>query len=162
MSIQEIWRILQTIIVICGIGFGSVTQTVADQTDPRLNDLFDRLQDVTLPADVVSTERQIWTIWLEPTDAATQQLLKDGMQSMSRGEYQAALKAFDQLVALAPEFAEGWNKRATLHYLMDNLDRSLEDIARTLELEPRHFGALSGRGACLCQDGRPGTGADRI
>ncbi len=65
---------------------------------------------------------------------------------MGVNDLPAALQAFDQLVTVAPDFAEGWNKRATVHYLMGNFDLSLDDIATTVSLEPRHFGALSGRG----------------
>jgi tetratricopeptide (TPR) repeat protein len=65
---------------------------------------------------------------------------------MHSGDLGAALKAFNKVVVRTPAFAEGWNKRATVHYLLNNLQQSLDDIAATLELEPRHFGALSGRG----------------
>ena len=65
---------------------------------------------------------------------------------MSENQYPTALAAFDEVVRKAPNFAEGWNARATLHYLMDNYDDSIRDIQHTLSLEPRHFGAISGLG----------------
>lgn len=118
----------------------------ADQKDPRLDELFTHLQDVTEPQDVFTIERKIWAIWLEASDEKAQDLLDAGIDAMNRGDHRSALDAFNKVVAVAPDFAEGWNKRATLHYIMGNLESSLEDITRTLELEPRHFGALSGRG----------------
>ena len=73
-------------------------------------------------------------------------LMQQGMGAMTRGDNPAALRSFDQIVKIAPNFAEGWNKRATVHYLLGNYGESLRDIDETLKLEPRHFGALSGRG----------------
>src|SRR3546814_20178333 len=70
----------------------------------------------------------------------------EGVAARARGDYLHALAKFDQMVVIAPDFAEGWNKRATVHYLLGNDGRSLDDIAKTLELEPRHFRALAGRG----------------
>jgi tetratricopeptide (TPR) repeat protein len=117
-----------------------------DQTDPRLGPLFEQLKAATQPAAASSIEGQIWEIWLEPSDPAIQTLMEYGVTAMAHNEYDVALETFDKIVALAPDFAEGWNKRATVHYILGNLTQSLADIDATLELEPHHFGALSGRG----------------
>ena len=73
-------------------------------------------------------------------------LMQQGRDAMSRRDYASALRSFNQVVALVPDFAEGWNARATLYYFMGNYQGSLADIKSTLDREPRHFGALSGRG----------------
>ena len=139
MTIFRTFCLLVSLVGFAGPGF-------ADQTDPRLNALFGQLKAASAPAESVSIEQEIWAIWLDAPDEVTQSLLDSGMDAMGSGDLGAALKAFNEVVALAPAFAEGWNKRATVHYLLNNLQQSLEDIAATLKLEPRHFGALSGRG----------------
>jgi tetratricopeptide (TPR) repeat protein len=139
MTIVRTLCLVVSLVGFAGAGF-------ADQTDPRLDALFGRLKAASGPAESVSIEGEIWAIWLVAPDEATQSRLDSGIDAMGRGDLAAALEAFDEVVALAPGFAEGWNKRATVHYLLNNLQQSLEDIAATLKLEPRHFGALSGRG----------------
>ena len=118
----------------------------ADQSDPRLAVLFDQLKLAPDAEAARVVEAAIWTIWGEVEDRAVRLLLDQGVNAMGRGDLRAALGKFDQIVAIAPGFAEGWNKRATVHYLAGNHEASADDIARTLELEPRHFGALSGLG----------------
>ena len=118
----------------------------ADQTDDRLNDLFAALQvtdDVQL---ITATESQIWAIWVEHPNAEVEQLMLVGTQRMNTQQYAEAMLVFNRLTEIFPMYAEGWNKRATLHYLLGNFDASISDIEKTLELEPRHFGALSGLG----------------
>jgi tetratricopeptide (TPR) repeat protein len=117
---------------------------LADQNDSRLDGLFERLRQTADPADAAGLQQRIWQIWIESDDAASSQLMRRGMTAMAGGEHETALDAFDALVAQAPGFAEAWNKRATVYYLLGRLDESVSDIQHTLELEPRHFGALSG------------------
>jgi tetratricopeptide (TPR) repeat protein len=78
-----------------------------------------------------------------------------GMEAMAEGELAKAIEAFDVVVELDPGFAEGWNRRATAHFLAGNDEASIGDIRRVLALEPRHFGALSGLGMILARSGQP-------
>ena len=123
----------------------------ADQDDPRLEGLFDRLQAAPNTRIAQAVEASIWQIWLQSDDEVIAMLMAQGVAAMSRQDMRAALGKFDQIVKIAPGFAEGWNKRATVYYLLGNFSGSLHDIERTLTLEPRHFGALSGRGLVLLE-----------
>ena len=96
-------------------------------------------------------EASIWHIWVQSDDEVIGILMAQGLAAMTRRDLRAALGKFDQIVKIAPGFAEGWNKRATVHYLLGNFPGSLHDIEQTLKLEPRHFGALSGRGLVLLE-----------
>ena len=118
----------------------------AVQDDKRLNILFERLHATQDRIVARSIEADIWTIWIEGKNKVVNQAMSRGISAMNDGQLETALNFFDEVIRLAPEFAEGWNKRATVFYLMRNLDRSVKDIAQTLRLEPRHFGALSGLG----------------
>ncbi|HTQ98757.1 MAG TPA: hypothetical protein VMH83_02160 [Candidatus Acidoferrum sp.] len=121
-------------------------QAGADQNDPRLSDLFRQLHDASDPAAAAPIEDAIWRIWLHHDDPHAQQLMMRGVGQLNAGDLPAALATFTELVKLTPDFAEAWNKRATVYYLMENYAASERDIQQTLKLEPLHFGALSGRG----------------
>jgi tetratricopeptide (TPR) repeat protein len=123
----------------------------ADQNDSRLGGLFERLKEAESPREAGEVEGRIWQIWSESDDGAVRGLMRDGIAALERGDYPHALTKFDQMVVIAPNFAEGWNKRATVHYLLGDYGQSLADIAKTLALEPRHFGALAGRGLVYVQ-----------
>ena len=118
----------------------------AAQNDPRLPRLFVALKATQSPGWARAIEDEITHIWAQSADPETQRLMEKGLTLMAEDEDEAALKAFDVVVVHAPDFAEGWNKRATVEVLLGDYKSSMADIARTLQLEPRHFGALAGLG----------------
>ncbi len=118
----------------------------ADQTDERLDRLFDRLEASQNETEAELLEKAIWRIWQRPKTASVRVLMRVGIQDMNEGRYKSAEQNFSAAIEFEPEFAEAWNKRATVRYLMNDLVGSVEDIKRTLVLEERHFGALSGLG----------------
>lgn len=128
---------------------------VADQHDVRLDALFAELLSAEDEREAARVERSIWGLWFETSDSSVDEQLARGVEATRRRSYEAALRAFDAVIAAKADFAEGWNRRATLFYLMGELDASLADISRTLELEPRHFGALSGLALIREVQGRP-------
>jgi tetratricopeptide (TPR) repeat protein len=125
---------------------GFVGTAGADQKDLRLPALFGQLKAAPTSEAAAAIERQIWDIWVEAGDPDIDALMSAGEAAMSAGDFPRALDAFNRIVEKRPDFAEGWNRRATLYYLMGEYQKSLDDIDRTLALEPRHFGALSGLG----------------
>jgi len=118
----------------------------AGQDDPRLPALFDKLKTTQSIGEAQAVERQIWQIWLEHKNPEIARLMRQGMAAMGEDDQEAALDDFDAVVKHDKAFAEGWNKRATMEFVMGDFAASIADIERTLALEPRHFGALSGLG----------------
>ena len=118
----------------------------ADQNDLRLEVLFNDLKTSVNMQKASLFEIQIWKIWMEHRNPNVQIPLYLGIEAMKHQKFENALDYFSQLILIEPEFAEGWNKRATVLYLMGRFQESEIDVQRTLELEPRHFGALSGQG----------------
>ena len=118
----------------------------ADQSDERLEELFDRLRTTADPLEAQIIEVQIWRIWTDSGRDDMNALVEDGTRFMIQGRLKEAIAIFDRVVTTLPDFAEGWNKRATAHYLNGDYPASVIDIERTLALEPRHFGAISGMG----------------
>lgn len=117
----------------------------ADQKDPRLNDLFAQLKSAgTLQGRAI--EQEIWTIWMTSDNDEVNKLMEAGVDAMQTQDYKTALADFTRMIQIAPEFAEGWNKRATVLYLVQDYEGSRADVDKTLALEPRHHGALSGLG----------------
>lgn len=119
----------------------------ADQRDPRLDGLFKRLKATSDAAQGSSLTRQIWEIWFTPPSRKIGMMMTNGQALLHRGRLGEAIAQFSAVTRLAPNFAEGWNRRAVARFIGGDYAGSLRDIARTLALEPRHFGALAGMGA---------------
>lgn len=92
--------------------------------------------------------------WFDSGSASIDAMMQWSQEAIEAKKYGVALDFLDRVTVLQPDYAEGWNRRATVHFLMNNYRKSMADIDRTLRLEPRHFGALSGMGSILKQSGR--------
>jgi len=114
-----------------------------------LSSLLGRLKQSTNPDNARVLEGAIWKVWLRSGSPTIDLLMGQVTRSMARVDYTLSLKLLDYIVELAPGFPEGWNKRATVLYILGKYQASLDDIEHVLELEPRHFGALSGMGLVL-------------
>jgi len=134
----------------------------ANQKDPELDALFAELKADISEAEAARIERRIWEIWMDTGDQHLDRVLEAGGTAMSSGDYLEAMAAFNMVIETAPDFAEGWNKRATLHWLMGNYDASTQDIDQTLKLEPRHFGALSGLSMIHMAQNRPADALEAL
>jgi len=127
---------------------------IADQNDPRLNNLFKKLNETENQDEIRDLISDIWNIWYEVDDPKVIEYCEKGIQAMNIRNYPLAIRFFNNLIEEDPNFAEGWNKRATVHFMMGNFDQSMQDIIKTLELEPRHFGALDGMGLIFIHQGQ--------
>ena len=114
-----------------------------------LDALFGALHRASTEQEARALEDRIWAIWSASGRADVDSLLSLGAAATVEGRYDDALERLDLVTGLAPGFAEGWNRRATVHYLRGDYEQALSDLDRTLALEPRHFGALAGRALVL-------------
>ncbi len=144
----------------CALANPSVS---ADQNDPRLDTLFPSLKTAPDQSAADQIAAEIWKLWREVDDPVAAQALASGSQAMGAGQFRNAYQYFTEVIQQVPAFAEGWNKRATVLYLIGAYQESIEDIRETLQREPRHFGALSGLGLIFLRQRQfgPATAAFR-
>lgn len=122
--------------------------------DADMDDLFARLQKADA-AEAARIERLIVIEWSKSGSPAMDLLLQRGREALDNGDTEAAIEHLTALTDHAPDFAEGWNALATAWYTEGEFGPSVEDIARTLTLNPRHFGALAGLGMIFEEIGEP-------
>ena len=127
----------------------------ADYTDrAALDELFAELKSAPSAAQAADLTEQIWSLWFSPDVPELKARMAKASLAMNVGDPGAALSLLSAIVTDYPDYAEGWNQRATLYYELGNLDSSLADIEKVLALEPRHFGALSGRVLIYLKQGK--------
>ncbi len=121
---------------------------VATPADPqegsRIDTLFSELKRERNEKSAERIAARIWDSWSHSGSASIDLMMMWSKTAMDARKFDVALDFLDQVVTLQPDFAEGWNRRATVHFMMQNYAKALADINATLVLEPRHFGALSG------------------
>jgi tetratricopeptide (TPR) repeat protein len=100
-------------------------------------------------------ERALWALWSRSGDATIDHILEIGVAQMREGQIEASVETFSDIIRRRPDFAEGWNKRATAYYLLGDWRRSAADCDEVLKRNPQHFGALSGYGMIWLQLDQP-------
>ena len=118
----------------------------SDQLDSRLPNLFNELYFSESGNEINNITKKIWDIWHETNDINIEEDFYRGMESMRNYDLIMSIDFFTKVIEKNPNFAEGWNKRATAYFMNGDFDKSMFDINQTLKLEPRHFGALDGMG----------------
>ena len=121
-----------------------VNPPVAATKQARLDQLFIDLKRERNEKAAERIAGRIWGEWFQSGSASIDLMMQWSQKAIENQKYDVALDFLDQVVTLQPDYAEGWNRRATVHFMMKNFGKSMSDIDRTLQLEPRHFGALSG------------------
>ena len=141
---------MKKILVILSLSLFFFSNANAEERNNKLDKLFTQLKNTKELSSAQVIEKEIWEIWsIHPSDDRRgfrlTELLTQGTRLMNMRELNKAHEVFTKIIAVENDWAEAWNKRATVLYLMKQYESSLADIKITLVLEPRHFGALSGQ-----------------
>lgn len=138
----------------------AIKPAVAQTREQRLDQLFSDLKHARSPKSAELVAGRIWNEWNRSGSASVDLMMQWSQKAIEEKKFDVALDFLDQVVTLQPRYAEGWNRRATAHFLMKNYAKSMADIEQTLELEPRHFGALSGIAQIMTETGRKQAALD--
>ena len=105
-------------------------------------------------------ESAMWSVWSRSGDEATDRLFAVGVEQLAQRQLRAAVETFSRIIERRPDFAEGWNKRATVYFLLGDYQHSLSDCDEVMTRNPYHWGALSGYGMIYMQLDQPGRAVD--
>jgi tetratricopeptide (TPR) repeat protein len=120
--------------------------------------LFTALAAASNTIEAQDLTSRIWALWFHAPNAEAATIMEQALERRTARDYPGAAAILDRLVESAPDWAEAWNQRATIRYLLRDFEGSLADIDRVLALEPKHFGALSGEAMILLQQGKMAAG----
>lgn len=144
-------QLTNAIAILCLLmGFSISKSAALAQETERVETLLKKLAEPDVE-DYQRLENQIIDIWSRSGSISIDLLLQRGRDALDEDDYHAAIEHFTALTDHAPDFAEGWNMRATAFFLIEEFGLAIEDIGRTLALNPQHFGALNGLGVILEQ-----------
>lgn len=128
---------------------GIAADARGDAREAILDKLFAELAAAETEEKGRALERAIQGVWLNSGSASVDLLTERGLDALAEDNIDRAYFYFDEVVTLAPDYAEGWHRRAAIHYLREDYSAALRDIEQTLRLEPRHYEALAGLGVIL-------------
>ena len=141
---------------------GAEPGTPSAEKAQRLDDLFAQLKAAPNEMTGREIEQKIWIEWTSPEDPELATLMDKALAARREADYDTAISILDHITQDWSGYAEGWNQRATVYFLKGEYEKSLIDIAETLKREPRHFGALAGRGLIRLKQGKPTLAGQNI
>lgn len=150
-------RFVLTALMGPGLAFAAPIPASMAQTEHEslaLDALFAQLKSAPDETAARAITDQIWIYWTTPSDPALAARMADVLMLRQQADFPAVIAALDEIIAEYPTYAEAWNQRATVYYLLSNYDQSMADIGKVLEFEPRHFGALVGRAVMYKSQGK--------
>ncbi len=127
----------------------------ASRPENLSQELLDKLKDTKSEAEAATLEDEIWDAWLVSGSATVDTLMKRGLEYQQEEDLAGARDAFDKAIAILPDYAEGWNRRAVLFFNDGKYDEAIADLEFAIKLEPRHFGAWIGLAMIFESIGRP-------
>ncbi|WP_143435278.1 tetratricopeptide repeat protein [Henriciella aquimarina] len=113
------------------------------------DEMFEELKQAPSEEEAASVALDIWAAWMESGSAAADLIMERAVTAQSNGELELARELYDRVIAIQPEYAEAYNRRASVFLREDKYDEALRDVNKALELEPRHFAAWTGLGRVL-------------
>ena len=140
--------------LVAGPGAALAVCPPAQDNAAALHRLFEQVQTAASEREARALSRQMWELWLQAPDETAQSVLDRGMARRSSFDFLGAMADFERLVEYCPDYAEGYNQRAYVHFLRSDLEFALADLDRALMLSPDHVPALSGRALTLLGLGR--------
>ena len=127
--------------------FSITSLSLSSKEKNRIELLLDSLASSPSPSDSGLIRREVWRLWLEGyIDRTNKSKIDEALDLFNAGKLEKAKIAFSEIIELDPDYVEGWNKRATVKFLLGDFYGSLKDIEEVLKRQPRHFGAISGSG----------------
>ena len=130
--------------------------------EKNLDQLFSALKNAPDETTAREYEHKIWLSWFESGDDKIDELMEQAVTKRNQYDFNGAIEILNQVIALKPEYAEVWNQRATVYFHQGEYEKSLWDVAKTLELEPRHFGSMAGRAVIRLLQGKPALAQQNI
>ena len=131
-------------------------------SNSRLDTLFYELKHSENETEARTIEKKIWSTWMESGDEKIDELLQQALRKRRVYDFEGSINILNEIISLKPDFSEAWNQRATLYFYQEKYEKSLIDIAKTLELEPRHFGSLAGRAVIRWRQLKPALARQNI
>lgn len=164
--IFNVYKTVRTLLFISLLPVLLPVPGLAYERDPlvelQLHDQFIGLKGAKDEADAARYANRIWQLWFQSGDAEIDELMQEAMARRQVYDFNGAIEVLNQVIEREPGYPEVWNQRATIYFYQQEYEKSLEDVARTLELEPRHFGALAGRAVIRLNQLKPALARQNV